>query len=251
MSKATVLNYGGGRQTVAICLLIARGVLAKPDRIVMADTGREKPTTFEYLEKYTRPLMREHGLEIEIAEHSLAKVDLYSHKGSLLLPVFTQTGKLPAFCSAEWKRDVVERYLRKQGITGGVNWLGLAFDEKRRWERLVDSVRHHHRIECPLVDLMMTTADCLALVRKHGWPLPRVSSCWMCPHQRNEEWAHTKEHRPDLFAEACKIDEEVRADDEQGGVFLHHSRVPLSEADLTVEEKPDVVRQCSLGTCFV
>jgi hypothetical protein len=32
-----VLNYGGGRQTVAICILIARGILPKPDRIVIAE----------------------------------------------------------------------------------------------------------------------------------------------------------------------------------------------------------------------
>jgi 3'-phosphoadenosine 5'-phosphosulfate sulfotransferase (PAPS reductase)/FAD synthetase len=105
---ATVLNYGGGRQTVAICLLIAKGILPKPDRIVMADTGRENPTTFEYLDKYVQPLLREHGMQVEIAPRSLAKVDLHSHKGDLLIPAFTKTGKLSAFCSGEWKRDVVE-----------------------------------------------------------------------------------------------------------------------------------------------
>lgn len=248
---ATVLNYGGGRQTVAICLLIAKGVIPKPDRIVMADTSREKPTTFEYLEKYTRPLMREHGLEIEVASRDHAKVDLYSHKGTLLIPVFTPTGKLSAYCSGEWKRDVVERHLRSVGVTGGTTWLGFAYDERKRWKRSVGTERHHHKVECPLVDLMMTTADCLALIASHGWPEPHVSSCWMCPHQKNEEWAYTKEHRPDLFAEACQIDEQVREDDEQGGVWLHHSRVPLSQADLTVEETKEVSRQCSLGTCFI
>lgn len=249
--KAIVFNYGGGRQTVAMCLLIGKGVLRKPDRIVMADTSREKPTTFEYLEKYTRPFMREHGMEIEIAERRHAKVDMHSHKGELLIPVYTQTGKLSAFCSGEWKRDVVERHLRETGVTGGTNWLGFAFDERKRWSRSMGSERHNHTVECPLVDLMMTTADCLALIRKHGWPEPHVSACWMCPNQKNKEWAWTKEHRPDLFAEACRIDGEVREEDEQGGVWLHHSRVPLAQADLTVEETPELVRQCTLGMCFV
>jgi hypothetical protein len=250
-SHATVLNYGGGRQTVAVCILIARGVIPKPDCIVMADTGREKPTTFEYLEKYTQPLMREHGLEIEIAGRHHATVDLYGGNGDLLIPVFTETGKLSAFCSGKWKIDVVERHLRSKGITGGTNWLGFAFDERRRWTRAVDKLRHNHTVACPLVDLMMTTADCLKLIARHGWPEPHVSSCWMCPHQRNEEWAYTRATRPDLFAEACRIDEEVRADDGQGGVWLHHSRVPLAQADLTVEEKPETIRQCTLGTCFI
>lgn len=37
-----ILNYGGGRQTVAMCILIKRGVLPRPDHIIIADTGREK-----------------------------------------------------------------------------------------------------------------------------------------------------------------------------------------------------------------
>lgn len=248
--KATVLSYGGGRQTVAICLLIAKGVLPKPDRIVMADTSREKPTTFEYLEKYTRPFMREHGLEIEIAERRHAKVDMHSHKGDLILPVYTEHGKSNAFCSGEWKRDVVERHLREQGITGGTSWIGFAFDERRRWSNAMGTTRHNHKIECPLVDLMITTATCLALIKKQGWPMPHVSACWMCPNQKNKEWAWTKENRPDLFNEACRIDEEIR-NDVDGGAWLHHSRLPLAQADLSFEEPPDLVRQCTLGTCFI
>lgn len=251
MTQATVLNYGGGRQTVAICLLIAKGIFAKPDRIVMADTSREKPTTFEYLERYVQPLLAEHGLQVEVAPRSLAKVDLHSHKGTLLIPVYTPTGKLSAYCSGEWKRDVVERYLRLQQVDGGTTWLGFAFDERKRWSRSMGTERHNHTVVCPLVDAMLTTDDCLSIIRKHGWPPPHVSSCWMCPHQRNEEWAYTREHRPDLFAEACRIDQELRDEDEQGGVWLHHSRVPLAEADLSFDEPAETVRQCSLGTCFI
>lgn len=251
MTLATTLGYGGGRQTVAICLLIAKGVIPKPDRVVMADTGRENPTTFEYLEKYTRPLMRESGIEIEVASRDLAKVDFYGHNGDLLIPAFTKTGKLSAFCSGEWKRDVVERHLRATGITGGTNWLGFAFDERKRWSRSMGKERHNHTVACPLVDLMLTTADCLSLIAKHGWPEPHISSCWMCPHKKNREWAYIKSNRPDLFEEACRIDQEIRENDEQGGVWLHHSRVPLADADLSVAESDETSRQCSLGMCFV
>lgn len=251
MSEATVLNYGGGRQTVAICLLIAKGILPKPDRIVMADTGRENPTTFDYLDKYVQPLLGQHGLAVEIAPRSLARVDLHGNNGDLLLPVFTKTGKLPAFCSGEWKRDVVERYLRRQGITGGTNWLGFAFDERKRWSRAMGKERHHHRVVCPLVEAMLTTADCLFIIKDYGWPEPHISSCWMCPHKKNKEWAYIKANHPELFAEACRMDAELREEDEQGGVWLHHSRVPLAEADLSYDEPAETVRQCSLGTCFI
>ena len=37
-----ILNYGGGRQTVAMLVAIKRELIERPDRIVIADTGREK-----------------------------------------------------------------------------------------------------------------------------------------------------------------------------------------------------------------
>jgi hypothetical protein len=86
-----VLSYGGGRQTVAMCVLIEQGRLPRPDRIVIADTGREKSSTWEYLSEVVQPRMQHVGLTVEIAPRSLAYVDLYAHNGDLLLPVYTAT----------------------------------------------------------------------------------------------------------------------------------------------------------------
>ena len=99
--ETTVLSYGGGRQTVALCILVRKGLVPPPDRIVIADTGREKRSTWDWMGAYTAPLMREIGLEIEVAPRGLSKVDLYAHNGDILMPVYTATGKLPAFCSNE------------------------------------------------------------------------------------------------------------------------------------------------------
>lgn len=246
-----VLNYGGGTQTVAMCVLIANGILPRPDRIVMADTSREVQSTFDYLEAHTRPLMRSVGLEIEIAPHTLATVDLYSHKGTLLLPVFTDEAKFSSWCSGEWKTEVIHRHLRATGVAGEcVNWVGYAFDEKRRWKgkNLIDGP---WRLLLPLVDRMITTADCQRIIRHAGLPRPPKSRCFMCPNQPNAEWRELREGSPAEFEAACVIDEAVRDDDEFGTVYLHQSRVPLREADLDAPDRREPDRQCSLGLCFV
>lgn len=89
-----ILSYGGGRQTVALLILIQRGTLPKPDRIVIADTGRENPSTWEYRDEVAEPLAQSIGMTIEIAPRSLAYVDLYSHQGTILIPVYTATTTL-------------------------------------------------------------------------------------------------------------------------------------------------------------
>lgn len=249
---ASVLSYGGGRQTVALCVLIARGVLSKPDRIVMADTGRENPMTWAYLAAHVKPMLAPLGLAVEVAPHSLATVDLYAHNGDLLLPAFTETGKLSGYCSGEWKREVLARYLRSQEIRSGEKWIGFALDERRRVTRMAASERDTRWIaRFPLVELMLTSGDCLALIRSHGLPEPHRSSCWMCPHKGNTEWRVIRDEHPAEWEAACQLDDEIRENDDRGGVWLHKSRVPLREADLSEPETPEMMRQCGLGMCFV
>ena len=245
-----VLNYGGGRQTVAICVLIARGILPKPDVIVMADTGRENPSTGEYLSQHMTPLLASVGLTVEIASHELATVDLYGKNGDLLIPVFTQTGKLRTYCSNEWKRRVVNRYLRGKNIVSGTRWIGFGFEERRRWIKLHGKVDGKWTTVCPLVDLMINTQAALGIIESAGLPIPHHSACWMCPHKTNSEWRLIRDNYPEQWAEAIAIDNEVRENDERGGVFLHHDRVPLSSADIDTPDPVHPAQQCTLGNCF-
>lgn len=242
-----VLSYGGGRQTVAYCVLIAQGKAPKPDRIVIANTGRENSSTWDYMAEVSIPLLATVGLEIEVAPHTLARVDLYAHNGDLLLPVYTETGKFTTFCSNEWKARVIHRYLKAKGIHGYTSLIGFALDEKKR-------IKSTEGRRFPLVEMMLTKADCIQIILDAGYPLPPHSSCWMCPNKANEEWRYEREHYPDDFEQACILDEEIRAEDiEAGGsgVWLHHSRVPLREANLEVEDRKGPSRQCGLGLCFV
>ncbi len=56
--RLQILSNGGGTQSTAMIVLIAQGVLQRPDAIIIADTGREASTTWEYLEQVTGPYMR-------------------------------------------------------------------------------------------------------------------------------------------------------------------------------------------------
>lgn len=241
-----ILSYGGGRQTVAMLVLVCEGLLPRPDRIVTADTSREVRSTWDYLTDVMGPYLAKHDLRVEVAPHSLATVDVYGHNGDLLLPAYTQTGKLPTYCSNEWKARVVQRYLRADGITAATQWIGYAFDERKRWNKPEEEGPWKRRF--PLVELMIRTVDCPKIVGKAGLRVPTKSRCWNCPHQTNEEW---RELPPDEFEAACRLDDEIRDNDERGGVYLHESRVPLREADLSAPDRKEPNRQCGLGLCMI
>jgi hypothetical protein len=240
-----ILSYGGGTQTACMVVLVAQGKLPKPDYVIAADTGREVPSTWEYADKYMRPLLASVGLDLHIAPHTLATVDLYSGNGDLLVPAFTDTGKLPTYCSTEWKQRVVRRYARQVlGCdTDMVNWIGFSLDEIKR-------IKNEEGRRYPLVELMLTRADCEYIIEAAGLPLPKKSRCKMCPHQHNAEWREVRAN-PDLWREVIELDQEIRDNDERGGVWLHASRVPLAQADIDADDRREPNRQCAFGVCFV
>ena len=41
LKRSLVWSYGGGVQSVAMAIMVANGMLKRPECIVMADTGRE------------------------------------------------------------------------------------------------------------------------------------------------------------------------------------------------------------------
>lgn len=252
-AKPVVLSFGGGTQTVAILVLVALGRLPRPDLVVMADTGREASETWDYAEAHVEPLLKRLGLRLEIAPHTLARRDLYSYKGELLLPAWTQGGRLPTFCSSEWKRRVVRRHLRAAGVDACVTWIGISLDE---FGRAKDSDRKWQEFRWPLLfDAPLRRSECRQLVIDYGLPPPPRSSCWCCPHRRDPEWRRLREHYPKDWQAACELDEAVRAADQQGGVWLHGSRRPLADAPLA--EEPTLhpllgeVDGCDSGFCWV
>ena len=220
-----VWSYGGGVQTVAIACLIKQGKLPKPDIAVIADTGREAETTWSFMNEVVQPMLAPIGLTIEVASHNLATVDLYSRKGTLLIPAFTnhtgKIGQLPGYCSVEWKRRVVRRFLKKKGVRRCKMWLGISLDEVGRAKPAdVGWITH----EWPLLDLKLRRRDCVQLIKDAGLPTAPKSSCWMCPYRGKEWQSLTAGDR----AKAEAFEAEMRAKDPS--LFLRDDGRLLAEA---------------------
>lgn len=249
-------SYGGGTQSVALAVLVAQGKLPTPELVVIADTSREASETWRYTESYVNPLLEDVGLQVEVASHELSTVDLYSSKGTLLMPAYTSSGgKLPTFCSNEWKKRVVQRYLRSKGYGRSkpvAMWLGISLDEVARCK---PSGNQWQEYKWPLIfDLQMSRADCVRVVREAGLPKPPKSSCWCCPYRQNSQWRDLRDNYPEDWCKAIELDVNIRQRDPD--VFLHRSGVPLSEAELGSSDAPELalfgdIDGCDSGFCMV
>lgn len=254
-----VWSCGGGTQSCAIAALIVQGRLPKPDISVIADTGRETKTTWEYLDEVLRPAFATIGLEIhrisaaEWSYYHKTGHELFNSKGTLQIPAFSditgQVSKFPAYCSSAWKQEPIDRWLRSKGVKKrqAVKWIGFSKNEQIRWVRTTRSKDFlAGLIRLPLVhDVPMTREDCLQVVNSLGWPFPPRSRCFDCPNQSDFEWLSLS---PEEFALAVERDKFIRTKDPHA--WLHRSCVPLDQVDFSQPEDK-FSRPCDSGQCFV
>lgn len=250
MTNVEVWSCGGGTQSGAIATLIRLGKLPKPDIAFMTDTGRERASTWPFVNGFIRPALESVGVELQIVKASdFARLDVY-WDNTVFLPGYTNQsgglGKLSPFCSGKWKRDVAERWLRSIGVETCRNWIGISLDEARR-------IRAQHRgwlaLWYPLIfKTPMTRGQCVELIRAQGWtgPIPH-SSCYMCPNHSDAEWLQMKLEWPDDFALACVLEAEVRVKDPH--FYLHPSCIELAHVDFLAQGSMFSDRGCTTG-CF-
>lgn len=251
--RTQIWSSGGGVQSTAIAALIVSGRLPKPDLAVISDTERELSTTWAYMDAVTVPALTKVGVTLHrVKKSKYATVDLYGGKDrdSLLIPAFTtqgdDIGKLPGFCSNEWKLRVVQRWASNEHLVNDATlWIGISTDESIRAVLPVGKWEKHY----PLIDLNMTRTDCEAVVKAMGWPEAPRSSCWMCPNHREAEWRWQQEHAPEDHAKAEEFDKEIRLRDPNA--WLHPSATPLATVKFHKRNEVMFGKSCQTGLCFV
>ncbi len=124
---------------------------------------------------------------------------------------------------------------------------GMSLDEVDRMKvTKVKWLKNHY----PLIfDIPKRRYECLLVIEDFGLPPPSQSSCWMCPNITNCEWQEIKVHDPADFEQAITFEKQISSADEQGGLWLHQSKTPLSEADFTNASKSYPLFDCAEG-CF-
>jgi 3'-phosphoadenosine 5'-phosphosulfate sulfotransferase (PAPS reductase)/FAD synthetase len=245
--RTQIWSSGGGTQSTAIAALICQGELS-PDLSIIVDTERELSTTWDYLDKWVMPALKAAGVILHVIPKSdYATVDLMRND-DVLIPAFTtesgSIGKLPTYCSNEWKQRVMRRWAVEQGVKQADVWIGFTIDEMKRVTQPVGKWQNKY----PLIERRMTRGDCIALVKRMGWPDPPRSSCWMCPNKPHHEWEWQRINAPADFAKAVEFEKHIQTKDED--LWLTDTGRPLSEADFS---KPDdlFTGRCTSGMCFV
>jgi hypothetical protein len=243
-----ILNLGAGVQSTTLFLMIREGVVKLPtDTVaVFADTQEEPSAVYRHLEwlkslEWPRILTATAG---KLGDHLIAGINSTGQE-FMTLPAYLADGGMGVRqCSKQYKVEVIERAIRRQLLglkprqripksVTVIQYFGISRDEARRALRIkarMPSARF------PLLELGLTRGDCLRwLSTRVPHQVPK-SACVFCPYQTNTQWRGLT---PSEWARAVSVDRAIRMGRKHRR-FLHPSRKPLEEVDLTE-------KQASLG----
>jgi hypothetical protein len=268
----TYISLGAGRQSTALLVMSAKGLLGCPkaDVAIFADTGDEPAYVYSHLawlEKWSPiPIHRVslgYALGAAIKEMADGKRTRFG-----TIPCFTvgndgRPAMLRRQCTREYKIVPIERKVRelmgfKKGerIAGKKNALcliGISLDE---WMRAKPSRTPWVTSAHPLIDARMTLTDCVKFLQQHDIPIPKKSACVFCPFHDDTTWRDMKANWPVEFAHAVEIDRCVRNLTSAGvkrPAFIHRSLKPLEEVDFAPPVDPQMglfIEECE-GHCGV
>lgn len=258
---AKVLLLGAGRQSSGITEMIVEGDLPRIDFAIFADTGDEPDWVYRQV-LYLDGRLASVGIPLIIVKKEGGMVFAAKAPGSRFasMPIYTgvrgkKMGILRRQCTNEWKIIPSESYIRQWMLEHGhafrrkdnarvvkrnvyiEQWYGIATDELYRmgergpnWQKSV----------YPLIDKGWTTDNCLDYLKSKKLPIPKKSSCRVCPYHGDEHWLDVKTNYPSDFEHACAFDEWLRSpaaklSKTMKGLrqecYLHVSCLPLSEVD--------------------
>lgn len=203
-SVPIIVSYGGGTNSAGMLVgLHERG--ERPDAIVFADTGGEKPRTYGHLlvmqlwcERVGFP-----SITIVRGEQSQQRRDGSLEAQMLRLRSIPSRAFGFGQCSKEWKIVPQERWVAATFGRGYVKLIGFHSGEAHRAAR---STADGYTLRYLLIEWGWDDDDCRAALKRAGLPDPRKSACFYCPSTRKRDVLRLRAVHPKYSARALAME---------------------------------------------
>ena len=204
----TIVSYGAGTNSTAMLVgLHERG--ERPDFILFADTGGERPETYRHRDTVSNwcesvgfpriVMVRKEG-NMETLEENCLRVNM--------LPSIAYGFKS---CSGKYKIQPQEKWANNNAQckdvwkAGGkvLKLIGYDADEHHR-AKIPEDKKYTYRY--PLVEWDWGREECVEAIDRAGLPQPGKSACFFCPSSKPHEILELKRIHPDLIQRALAME---------------------------------------------
>lgn len=213
----TVASFGGGTNSKA--MLIQWVGLGLPLHLILfADTGGEKPHTYDDLQDFDAWLRVNGAPGITVVDSRVTlEEDCLNRKA---LPSIAYGFKT---CSQRFKiqpqekfvnnwQPAIDAWARGERVT---RLVGYDASESRRAEKApIEDKKYVNRY--PLIEWQMDRAACITTIIGAGLKLPGKSACFFCPSSKKQEILDLKKRYPELMARAIAMEKNAALTDIKG-----------------------------------
>lgn len=186
--------YGAGTNSTAVLVGLHERV-ERPDLILFADTGGERPETYEYIKFMSSWCVRNGFPPIVTvrAPNKLLEQDCIDRNA---LPSVAYGFKT---CSLRFKKEPQDKWLLNNGMRDSIRLVGIDADEMHR-------AKEYSNTRYPLIEWNWGRDECIEAIARAGLPQPGKSACFFCPSSKPREILELGRTHPDLLSRALAME---------------------------------------------
>ena len=229
-----IVSYGGGTNSTALLIEChKRGIPV--ELILFADTGGEKPHTYQYVQMFSRWLV-EHGMPEIITVRKAGNCETLE-ENCLRMNMLPSIAYGFNGCSLKYKRQPQDKYVNNWGPAKEewkagkkvIKFLGFDADESHRAQIPEDE---KYIYQYPLVEWDMGREECLKTIKDADLCLPGKSACYFCPSSKKSEIRWLTHNYPELAERALAMEENAELTSVKGLGRSFAWRDLLSQAEM-------------------
>lgn len=216
-----IFNLSFGKDSMATLLLaIEQGIPI--DRVMYCDIrfsdeiSGEHPLMAEWIPEAERILKEKFGITVEHA-FSITFLEQFfkeKQKGKHIGDIYGFPHIISAWCNSRLKIAAINKYLsqfRNQNIT---QFVGIAYDELKRWERIKQKESVARKYRSLLVEQHIPEQYAFIICAKYDLisPMYKASDeiyrggCWFCPKQCNADLYSLWKNYPDYYQKLVELE---------------------------------------------
>lgn len=201
------VSYGGGVNSTAMLIgMFERGIGV--DLIMFADTGGEKPETYDYVVLFNRWLVERGFPTITVVSEPRRTLEQECIDGHTLPGIVRGVRS----CSDKYKIRPQNRYLTEWTPACEAWYCGekvmrlVGFDAGEPW-RAKDYSGPRYDVRFPLIEWQWDRDKCVEAIERVGLRIPPKSSCFYCPEMREKEIVQLHQVHPHLYSRAIAMED--------------------------------------------
>jgi hypothetical protein len=204
--------YGGGTNSTALLIEMVR--LKQPvDVILFADTGGERPETYQYVRIFSDWLVLNGYPPITVVKKGGRQETL--EENCLRLSMLPSLAYGFKGCSHKYKIEPQEKFCNNSP-QARVAWsagqkvvkiIGYDMDEPHR-AAIPEDKKYRYRY--PLLEWKWGRDECVDAISQAGLPQPGKSACFFCPSSTKPEILELRRSNPDLLARALELEKTAK-----------------------------------------